>query len=54
MRTVEIQMTVAVRIGDRSNIPVDTLVDALTERFPWVSGVIVDAVTVYENEEVAS
>jgi len=45
-------MVVALRLPDNAPVPTEMLVQALTERFPWVTGVIVEA-TVEYGEEVA-
>jgi hypothetical protein len=50
VKTVEVEMVVALRLPNGSPVPVETLVAALNERFPWVTGVIVEAVVTYEEE----
>jgi hypothetical protein len=49
-RTVEVELVVALRLPDGAPVPVETLIAALTERFPWVEGVIVEATTDYAEE----
>lgn len=49
-RIVEVELVVALRLPDRAHVPVETLIAALTERFPWVEGVIVEAITDYAEE----
>jgi hypothetical protein len=48
-RTVEVELVVSLRLPERAPVPVETLVAALTERFPWVEGVIVEATVEYDE-----
>jgi len=49
-RIVEVELVVALRLPERASVPVETLIAALTERFPWVEGVVVEATTDYGSE----
>ena len=52
MRTVDVEMTVAVSVKDGvSQAKLDALVSALQERFPWVTGAVVEAVIYHDEEE---
>jgi hypothetical protein len=50
MRRVDVEIVVSVEVPDRVTVgTLDALVDAVTERFPWVAGAVVEAVVYYDE-----
>ena len=49
MKTADLELTISVTYDSKVEPCLDAIRELLLQHFPWVSGVVAEAVTVYEE-----